>query len=111
MSMSDVSRFLRPAGGGIFTVTTGRGAQQELQKALYGVGDAPGGTGGLAAGAGRGQRGAGGDPGDPLRLRAPGWCAARASGPQALRLAVMEARPDFAAWAAEAAWWTSATWR
>jgi agmatinase len=38
--MSDVSRFLRPAGGGIFTVSSGRARQDELQRRLYRTGDA-----------------------------------------------------------------------
>jgi agmatinase len=33
--MDDLSQFLRPAGGGIHTVSTGRAARDSLQKALY----------------------------------------------------------------------------
>jgi arginase family enzyme len=38
--LRDVSRFLRPAGGGILTVSTGRAQQEELQRRLYRAGDA-----------------------------------------------------------------------
>ena len=38
--MSDPARFLRPAGGGIFTVSTGRSEQEALQRKLYGARDA-----------------------------------------------------------------------
>jgi len=37
--MDDLSQFLRPAGGGIHTVSTGRTARESLQKALYGARD------------------------------------------------------------------------
>ena len=37
--MDDLSQFLRPAGGGIHTVSTGRAAREALQKALYGARD------------------------------------------------------------------------
>jgi guanidinobutyrase len=38
--MDDLTRFLRPAGGGIFTVSTGRAEQQALQRRLYDAPDA-----------------------------------------------------------------------
>ena len=37
--MNDLSQFLRPAGGGIHTVSTGRAARESLQQALYGASD------------------------------------------------------------------------
>ena len=37
--MDDLAQFLRPAGGGIHTVSTGRAAREALQKALYGARD------------------------------------------------------------------------
>ena len=33
--MEDLSQYLRPAGGGIHTVSTGRAARETLQRALY----------------------------------------------------------------------------
>jgi agmatinase len=36
----DLGRFLRPAGGGIHTVSTGRAEQEALQRSLYGARDA-----------------------------------------------------------------------
>jgi arginase family enzyme len=38
--IAELGRFLRPAGGGIHTVSTGRAEQLELQRALYGAADA-----------------------------------------------------------------------
>src|SRR5215475_7949602 len=38
--MDDLTRFLRPAGGGIFTVSTGRAQQEALQRRLYDAPDA-----------------------------------------------------------------------
>jgi arginase family enzyme len=38
--MDQLARFLRPAGGGIHTVSTGRTSREALQKALYGAHDA-----------------------------------------------------------------------
>ncbi len=37
--MDDLSQFLRPAGGGIHTVSTGRATREALQKTLYGARD------------------------------------------------------------------------
>src|SRR5688572_23472602 len=39
-ALSELEQLLRPAGAGLFTVSTGRAAQLELQRALYGVSDA-----------------------------------------------------------------------
>ena len=36
-SVSDLARFLRPAGGGLYTVSTGRAEQLALQRRLYGA--------------------------------------------------------------------------
>ena len=38
--MDDLTRFLRPAGGGIYTVSTGRAEQEALQRRLYDARDA-----------------------------------------------------------------------
>jgi arginase family enzyme len=37
---SELARFLRPAGGGLYTVSTGRAEQLALQRSLYGAADA-----------------------------------------------------------------------
>jgi agmatinase len=36
-TLADLSRFLRPAGGGLYTVSTGRAEQLALQRELYGA--------------------------------------------------------------------------
>jgi guanidinobutyrase len=36
-AVSDLARFLRPAGGGLYTVSTGRAEQLALQRTLYGA--------------------------------------------------------------------------
>src|SRR5258707_6788651 len=38
--VSDLGRLLRPAGGGLYTVSTGRAEQLDLQRELYGAADA-----------------------------------------------------------------------
>jgi agmatinase len=38
-AVSDLARFLRPAGGGLYTVSTGRAEQLALQRRLYGAAD------------------------------------------------------------------------
>jgi agmatinase len=38
--VEDLARLLRPAGGGVYTVSTGRAEQEALQRALYAAGDA-----------------------------------------------------------------------
>ncbi|HEX3696950.1 MAG TPA: arginase family protein [Polyangia bacterium] len=38
--LDELALMLRPAGGGIFTVSTGRAEQEQLQRALYQAGDA-----------------------------------------------------------------------
>jgi arginase family enzyme len=38
-AISDLAHFLRPAGGGVYTVSTGRTEQLALQRALYGAAD------------------------------------------------------------------------
>jgi arginase family enzyme len=101
MALVELERLLRPAAGGLHTVSTGRAAQLELQKALYGVGNAqeiPAAWRRALAAASTAR---------VVILGIPSDCGAglvrgASFGPQALRLAVMEARPDFAAWAAEA---------
>ena len=38
--LEELALMLRPAGGGIFTVSTGRAEQEELQRAIYQAQDA-----------------------------------------------------------------------
>jgi arginase family enzyme len=38
-ALEELARMLRPAGGGLYTVSTGRAEQQALQRALYGAAD------------------------------------------------------------------------
>jgi agmatinase len=93
-----LGHLLRPAGGGIYTVSTGRAAQIRLQRALYGAED------GAAI-----EEGWRRELGEAARARVailgvPSDCGAglvrgAAFGPSALRLALLERRPHFRAWA------------
>src|SRR3954469_15213128 len=110
--MTDVDTLellLRPAGGGVHTVSTGKAAQLELQRRLYG---SPPTAGAQARGRGTGGAGA---AGGQARWRATlaavasarvailavpsdtgaGLVRGAAFGPAALRAAVLDAVPDF----------------
>src|SRR6188768_4421887 len=99
--MNDVSRFLRPAGGGIYTVSSGRDLQDELQRGLYRARDAAGVEAGWrAALATIGQA-------KVAILGIPSDCGAglvrgAAFGPQGVRRAVLAMQPDFPERAARA---------
>ena len=101
MSMSDVSRFLRPAGGGIFTVSSGRARQEELQRGLYRARDAAevqaGWQAALAA-VGQAKVAIVGIPSDA----GAGLVRGAAFGPEGVRRAVLALRPDFPERAARA---------
>ncbi len=97
----ELELLLRPAGAGIFTVSTGRQAQADLQRQLYGVSALdevePAWRRGLAALA----------EARVVILGIPSDCGAglvrgAAFGPQALRAGLLRARPDFRTWAAAA---------
>jgi agmatinase len=92
--VADLTRLLRPAGGGIHTVSTGRAEQEALQRALYGARDAAEIDARWRASL------------ETLRdariaiLGIPSDCGAglmrgAAYGPQAVREAVLRLRPDF----------------
>jgi agmatinase len=96
--IGELELLLRPAGAGIFTVSTGRQAQAELQQKLYGVSTVeevePAWRRGLLA-LGRAR---------VVILGIPSDCGAglvrgAAFGPQALRAGLLQARPDFRSWA------------
>ena len=88
--MDDLSQFLRPAGGGIHTVSTGRAEREALQQALYDARDEAEVQAQVARGAGVDRRRARGDARHPVRLRrgagarrgvrARGACARRCCG-------------------------------
>ena len=99
--MDDLTRFLRPAGGGIFTVSTGRAEQEALQRRLY---DAPDADEvqrkwqAALAGAADARAAIIGIPSDT----GAGLVRGAAFGPEGVRRALLAACPDFAARAARA---------
>jgi agmatinase len=99
--MDDLTRFLRPAGGGIFTVSTGRAAQEALQRRLY---DAPDGDEvqrkwqAALAGVDKARVAIIGIPSDT----GAGLVRGAAFGPEGVRRALLAACPDFSARAAAA---------
>jgi arginase family enzyme len=101
MSTNDVSRFLRPAGGGIFTVSSGRERQEQLQRELYRARDAAevqaGWQAALAA-VGTAKVAIMGIPSDC----GAGLVRGAAFGPEGVRRAVLALRPDFPERAARA---------
>ena len=100
--MDDLTRFLRPAGGGIFTVSTGRAQQEALQRQLY---DAPDADEvqrkwqAALAGVADAQVAIVGIPSDT----GAGLVRGAAFGPEGVRRALLAACPDFSARAARAA--------
>ncbi len=99
--MDELTQFLRPAGGGIHTVSSGRAARESLQRALYGArDDAEIQTKWRAALASIGMA-------RVAILGIPSDCGAgltrgAAFGPEAIRAAVLRQAPDFPARAARA---------
>jgi guanidinobutyrase len=92
--VADLAQFLRPAGGGIHTVSTGRDEQAALQRALYGAADVAEidarWRDALAASAGA----------RVVVIGIPSDCGAglmrgAAYGPRAVRAAVLRVRPDY----------------
>ena len=80
--MDDLSQFLRPAGGGIHTVSTGRAEREALQKTLYGARDEAEIQARWRPRWRRSPTARGGDRGHPVRLRrgAGARCGVRARG-------------------------------
>ena len=99
--MDDLTRFLRPAGGGIFTVSTGRSQQEALQRRLY---DAPDAEEvqrkwqAALAGVAGARVAVIGIPSDT----GAGLVRGAAFGPEGVRRALLAACPDFPARAARA---------
>jgi arginase family enzyme len=97
--LSELELLLRPAGAGIFTVSTGKNAQLQLQCSLYGVSRAD-----EVPSAWRARLAA--LPEAKLAiLGIPSDCGAglvrgASFGPQELRRGLLEAHPDFQSWAA-----------
>jgi arginase family enzyme len=90
---------LRPAGAGIFTVSTGRLAQLELQSSLYGVSradDVPDAWRGVLETLATARLAVLGIPSDC----GAGLVRGASFGPQELRRGLLQARPDFRTWAA-----------
>jgi agmatinase len=93
--LDELAQMLRPAGGGIFTVSSGRAEQEALQRAIYGARDA----GEVEAR----WRAALAEAADAriVILGVPSDCGAglirgASFGPQAVRAAVLELEPRFA---------------
>jgi len=99
--VDDLARFLRPAGGGIFTVSTGRADQEALQRRLY---DAPDAEEvqrkwqAALAGVASARAAIVGIPSDT----GAGLVRGAAFGPEGVRRALLAAHPDFSARAARA---------
>jgi arginase family enzyme len=97
--LADLARFLRPAGGGIYTVSTGRAAQDALQQALYGArkpAEVDASWRAALAGVARARVAILGIPSDC----GAGLVRGAAYGPQGVREAVLRLCPDFRAIAA-----------
>jgi len=99
--VDDLTRFLRPAGGGIFTVSTGRAEQEALQRRLYDAADGDevqrkwqAALAGVAAA----RAAIIGIPSDT----GAGLVRGAAFGPEGVRRALLAACPDFSARAARA---------
>jgi guanidinobutyrase len=92
--VTDLAQFLRPAGGGIHTVSSGHDEQAALQRALYGAADVAEidarWRDALAASAGA-RVAVIGIPSDT----GAGLMRGAAYGPRAVRAAVLRARPDY----------------
>ena len=94
--MDDLAQFLRPAGGGIHTVSTGRAARESLQKALYGASDdaeVQAKWRAALASIGRARVAILGIPSDC----GAGLTRGAAFGPEAVRSALLRQAPDFPA--------------
>jgi arginase family enzyme len=100
-TIADIARFLRPAGGGIHTVSTGRAEQHALQRALYGARDEAEIDARWRAALDAAPRARVAILGIPSDTGA-GLARGAAFGPQGVREAVLRARPDFRELAARA---------
>ena len=99
--VDELSLLLRPAGGGLYTASTGHDEQQSLQQELYGAGSPD-----AVDAAWRAALGRVGEARVAI-LAIPSDCGAglirgAAYGPLALRRGLLEGQPDFRAWAAGA---------
>lgn len=99
--MSDLLRFLRPAGGGIFTVSTGRSEQAALQRKVYGARDADEVLTRWQAAIAAVEKARVAVIGIPSDCGA-GLVRGAAFGPEGVRQAVLGLQPDFPARAAAA---------
>jgi agmatinase len=99
--MDDLARFLRPAAGGIFTVSTGRSQQLALQRALYAAADGDEVHAKWEAALAAVPRAKVAVLGIPSDCGA-GLIRGAAFGPEGVRRAVLALRPDFAQAAARA---------
>ncbi|HVZ87555.1 MAG TPA: arginase family protein [Polyangia bacterium] len=92
--MEDLSQYLRPAGGGIHTVSTGRAARETLQRALYDARDEAEVQAKWRASLAAVERARVAVLGIPSDCGA-GLVRGAAFGPEAVRAAVLRRSPDF----------------
>src|SRR5688572_27515978 len=98
---AELARILRPAAGGIHVVSTGVSAQAAVQRRLYGTDDAGAIQEAWRAALGRIAGARGVLLGVPSDVGA-GFVRGANFGPQAVRAALLDARPDWPRWAEEA---------
>ena len=91
-----LAQLLRPAGGGVHLVSTGKAEQDALQRRLYGAGSDGGGAGPLAGRPGPGDHRARRPPRHPVR-RGRGLQRGANLGPSAIRAPIAEDHPGLAA--------------
>jgi arginase family enzyme len=101
VSLDELAQLLRPAGGGVYTVSTGRAEQLAMQQELYGATSPDQIDGAWRAALARVASAR------VALLAVPSDCGAglvrgAAYGPLALRQALLDGEPGFAAWARQA---------
>ncbi len=92
--LDELATLLRPAGGGIHTVSTGRAAQEQLQRTLYGAGDMTEVRANFRDQLSRIPAAKGVVLGIPSDVGA-GFVRGANFGPQVIRAALLEATPDW----------------
>lgn len=98
--LRELAALLRPAGGGLYLVSTGRAEQLALQRKLYGASSEEGVQARFEANLARIAQARGVLLGVPSDVGA-GFMRGANLGPQAMRVGLLEAVPDFSARAAE----------
>src|SRR4051794_35554984 len=94
--LEELEKLLRPAGGGVYLVSTGRAGQEAPQMRLYGAKDAADVQNGWRATLAKTSRARAVTLGIPPDVGA-GFLRGSNLGPQALRTALIDEPPDFPA--------------